>query len=259
MHPMICFVVLTVIVGIDGQLLENVAAPVGIERQLENVAAPKRRLCGSARREKMLRHMKLPKVFVEVLDVGRCRNAVKKHCPCGWAKCVWRANYSCTNELTKCCPVNYDLKCCESEKDFIVEVLVMRKCRKTVNKHCLCGWAKCVRREGYSCTNELTKCCAVNTFASNIHRIKSMEKKQQLIALCERERVEISKRIRRMKPDEVTYKDQNAQIVEARAVLNVVAARGGERLTPQTREIIVKLKELVHLKAKRQRRAIGWD
>uniref|UniRef100_A0A183BU47 GRANULINS domain-containing protein n=1 Tax=Globodera pallida TaxID=36090 RepID=A0A183BU47_GLOPA len=106
-------------------------------------------------------------VFVEVLDVGRCRNAVKKHCPCGWAKCVWRANYSCTNELTKCCPVNYDLKCCESEKDFIVEVLVMRKCRKTVNKHCLCGWAKCVRREGYSCTNELTKCCAVNTFYSS--------------------------------------------------------------------------------------------
>uniref|UniRef100_A0A183CBB8 TIL domain-containing protein n=1 Tax=Globodera pallida TaxID=36090 RepID=A0A183CBB8_GLOPA len=135
MHPTICFIVLTTIVGIEGQL-ENFEpkkddSTTKIGGQLENVDPKKEKedvwddkrsreyvekMMEESREFGRIRHMKLPKVFVEVLDVGRCRKAVKDYCPCGWAMCVWRANYSCTNELTKCCPVNYDIKCCDSEK-----------------------------------------------------------------------------------------------------------------------------------------------
>ncbi|KAI3414160.1 hypothetical protein GPALN_011618 [Globodera pallida] len=51
-------------------------------------------------------------LFLEVLDVGNCRKAVKVYCPCGWARCVRRMGSSCTHELRECCPDWYDLKCC---------------------------------------------------------------------------------------------------------------------------------------------------
>uniref|UniRef100_A0A914GZJ6 Uncharacterized protein n=1 Tax=Globodera rostochiensis TaxID=31243 RepID=A0A914GZJ6_GLORO len=136
MHPiMICFVVLTAIVGINGQLLENVEpkkdekdsiAGTGIGLQLENVDPKKEKEdeldADDKRAVETLRkaideYKQEPKVLVEVLDVGNCRKAVKDFCPCGWAKCVRRMAYSCTNELTKCCPINYDLKCCISEHE----------------------------------------------------------------------------------------------------------------------------------------------
>uniref|UniRef100_A0A183BLY0 Beta-defensin n=1 Tax=Globodera pallida TaxID=36090 RepID=A0A183BLY0_GLOPA len=43
-------------------------------------------------------------LFLEVLDVGNCRKAVKVYCPCGWARCVRRMGSSCTHELRECCP-----------------------------------------------------------------------------------------------------------------------------------------------------------
>ncbi|KAI3414148.1 hypothetical protein GPALN_011609 [Globodera pallida] len=112
MHPMFCFVVLTAIVGIEAQF-------VNVQPKKDDD-------------------------LVELLDVGRCLKAVKNFCPCGWAKCVRRKDdiwsnfpgfgpimssfnprhalpdflkgsisYSCTHELTKCCPNDYDIKCCE--------------------------------------------------------------------------------------------------------------------------------------------------
>ncbi|KAI3414155.1 hypothetical protein GPALN_011615 [Globodera pallida] len=83
MQPTICFIVLTAIVGIEGQL--------------ENFE-PKKDDKSDA--------------IVEVLDVGRCRNAVKDYCPCGWAMCVRSHGYLCTDKVTKCCPNNYDINCC---------------------------------------------------------------------------------------------------------------------------------------------------
>uniref|UniRef100_A0A914GXG3 Uncharacterized protein n=1 Tax=Globodera rostochiensis TaxID=31243 RepID=A0A914GXG3_GLORO len=50
-------------------------------------------------------------VFLDVLDVGNCRKAVKVYCPCGWARCV-RTLGSCMHELSECCPSYYDIKCC---------------------------------------------------------------------------------------------------------------------------------------------------
>uniref|UniRef100_A0A914GVA2 Uncharacterized protein n=1 Tax=Globodera rostochiensis TaxID=31243 RepID=A0A914GVA2_GLORO len=249
MHQMICFIVLLAIVGIEGQLLESVEpkkddSTTGTGGLLENVDPNKDEKKWDDKRareyiekqwEKIkemsrIKHMKLPKVFVEVLDVGRCRKAVKDFFP------VWRANYSCTNDKMlprRLCPrqISAYIKKCDitfggyhgrmcspkrqgfvevldvgnakrrwveeafgpcahrnvvpstmtsnaapqtaiasielknvqqpQKNDFIVEVLVVAKCRKTVKKHCSCGWAKCIRREGYSCTNELTKCCPV--------------------------------------------------------------------------------------------------
>uniref|UniRef100_A0A914GVB5 Uncharacterized protein n=1 Tax=Globodera rostochiensis TaxID=31243 RepID=A0A914GVB5_GLORO len=131
MHPMFCFVVLAAIVGIEGQL-ENVEpkkddSTTGTGGLLENVdpkKAEKERIERARERihkamqglskaiEKELNDLRNISALVEVLDVGRCRKAVKDYCPCGWAKCVPRDDFACTNELTKCCPVNYDLKCC---------------------------------------------------------------------------------------------------------------------------------------------------
>uniref|UniRef100_A0A183CIN7 Defensin-like protein n=1 Tax=Globodera pallida TaxID=36090 RepID=A0A183CIN7_GLOPA len=125
MHPMFCFVMLTAIVGINGQLLENVepkknekALTAGIDGQLLQNVEPKKDLPKDSTagvEGQLLENVEPQKdrdLRLEVLDVGRCRKAVKDFCPCGWAKCVPRKDYSCTNELTKCCPVNYDLKCC---------------------------------------------------------------------------------------------------------------------------------------------------
>uniref|UniRef100_A0A914GVB9 Uncharacterized protein n=1 Tax=Globodera rostochiensis TaxID=31243 RepID=A0A914GVB9_GLORO len=108
MHPIFFFVVLTAIVGIEGQL-ENVDPKKDDEEQSdkERAKAMQRML------EEVAKGIQpYPNFLVEVLDVGRCRKAVKDYCPCGWAKCVPRDDFACTNELTKCCPVNYDLKCC---------------------------------------------------------------------------------------------------------------------------------------------------
>uniref|UniRef100_A0A914GVU0 Uncharacterized protein n=1 Tax=Globodera rostochiensis TaxID=31243 RepID=A0A914GVU0_GLORO len=107
MHPMFCFVVLTAIVDIDGQLLENVK-PKKDEDELD--ADDKRAV--EALRKAIDEYKQEPKILVEVLDVANCRKTVKAYCPCGWAKCIRTSKFSFTNELTKCCPVDYDVKCC---------------------------------------------------------------------------------------------------------------------------------------------------
>uniref|UniRef100_A0A914GVY4 Uncharacterized protein n=1 Tax=Globodera rostochiensis TaxID=31243 RepID=A0A914GVY4_GLORO len=146
MHPMICFVVLTAIVGFEAQL-------VNVLPQRDDD-------------------------LVELLDVGRCLKAVKNFCPCGWAKCVRRKDggiwstsdsrltlpepfrgsisYSCTHELTKCCPYDYDIKCCEQKDDFFLPV--SKKCRKEMKEYCTCGWAVCSRNMG----SLSDKCCPDN-------------------------------------------------------------------------------------------------
>uniref|UniRef100_A0A914GXJ4 Uncharacterized protein n=1 Tax=Globodera rostochiensis TaxID=31243 RepID=A0A914GXJ4_GLORO len=182
MHPMFCFVVLAAIVGIEGQL-ENVEpkkddSTAGIGLQLENVDLKKddkewtRAMEEEVRKEieKRLKDLPSPSVFMEVLDVGNCRKTVKAYCPCGWAKCVPRANYSCTNELTKCCPVNYDLKCCESEKECI-KACIQRYdkqwgarqrydlCKRSCRREKVLSACNCIKREAFYTVNDCVYAC----------------------------------------------------------------------------------------------------
>uniref|UniRef100_A0A914GYV7 Uncharacterized protein n=1 Tax=Globodera rostochiensis TaxID=31243 RepID=A0A914GYV7_GLORO len=106
MNPIFCFFVLTTLVGIEGQLKN-------VQPQKEDLIKDMKLAIEQAVKAAA---KQLPKVFVEVNDVGNCQKTVKADCPCGRAKCVRRTDHSCSNELTKCCPINYALECCGTGK-----------------------------------------------------------------------------------------------------------------------------------------------
>uniref|UniRef100_A0A914H790 Uncharacterized protein n=1 Tax=Globodera rostochiensis TaxID=31243 RepID=A0A914H790_GLORO len=87
-----------------------------------------------------------------------CKETLNKHCPCGLYNCIHKKGAG----RTACCAEHYEFSCCKKppppETPTALQLKQNETCAVVAKADCDCGWAKCIRDEGYSAT----ACCAAN-------------------------------------------------------------------------------------------------
>uniref|UniRef100_A0A183CAG5 Uncharacterized protein n=1 Tax=Globodera pallida TaxID=36090 RepID=A0A183CAG5_GLOPA len=87
-----------------------------------------------------------------------CKETLNKLCPCGLYNCIRKEGAG----RTACCAEHYAFSCCEKppppETPTALQLKQNETCTVAAKADCDCGWAKCIRDEGYGAT----ACCATN-------------------------------------------------------------------------------------------------